>query len=155
MSTSLTVALGLPAAGDASSPGTAGGPPSAEAMALQLEAGARELALASAMLAQAMGDLRAGFVQVAGLRPGPDALARDALQQVMVALQAEDTLGQLLQAAERRHAQLARAMRLVADAGPGADRSCAVWPAAMAWGDAHGASLPAHGKGRAGSHEFF
>ncbi|MBP6897244.1 MAG: hypothetical protein KBC94_22735 [Pseudacidovorax sp.] len=132
-------------------------PVDSRSLAAQLEAGAQELALAGAMLAQAMGDLRAGFVQVAGAQTDSDVAVRTALRQVMVALQAEDTLGQLLQAAQRRQSQLAGALRHAAadTASTGAARRLPAWPPAAAWGDAHGTACPTPGAPGAGTHEFF
>ena len=132
-------------------------PVDAQALALQLETGTRELALAGAMLAQAMGDLRAGFVQVAGAQDSAAPAAQAALRQVMVALQAEDTLGQLLQAAQRRQSLLARALRQLAAGGDARDirASHAAWPSSAAWGDAHGSPCPPPAARGAGTHEFF
>lgn len=127
-------------------------------LAQQLETGVRELSLAGAMLAQAMGDLRAGFVQVAGSEAACDTTVQTALRQVMVALQTEDTLGQLLLAAQRRHTQLASALRHVTalQVDPaGSPGPLPELPSAAAWGDAHGNARPTPGALGAGTHEFF
>lgn len=127
------------------------------ALAAQLEAGTEELALAGAMLGDAMRKLREGFAQATAPESASAAAHWAGIHQVMVALQTEDTLGQLLQAARRRQALLAQALRDAASEGAAAE-AVPIWRRTPArWGDVHcaaAADRPAPESG-SGSHEFF
>ncbi|WP_295376761.1 hypothetical protein [uncultured Pseudacidovorax sp.] len=125
------------------------------ALAAQLEAGIEELTLAGAMLGDAMRKLRDGFAQATAPEAAGASAQRAGIHQVMVALQTEDTLGQLLQAARRRQALLAQALREAASEGAAA-QDLPIWRRAPArWGDAHCAAPGGRPSPEPGPHEFF
>lgn len=130
-------------------------PESVRALAAQLDAGTEELALAGAMLGDAMRRLREGFARLAAAEGAAATADAAGMQQVMVALQAEDTLGQLLQAARDRQQQLALALREMATQGGQAPSMTALQRMTAPWGNAHCTASSGRQAAGAGHHEFF